>query len=152
MEVTTAKNLQDQELLLKTVSLHLPKDVLDKGIIFVNSVETLGEAASVLGLPLCLTDPSLPPFSQNGERMIGEKGEEGKKEKEIEGNQPTSISTASSLNSTSASLLRVPFFRLFVGVDSEWKAVRFSGEKQGAATLQVRTYSCMYVCMYERWM
>ena len=192
--------MKNQELLSSATLLRLPESVLNRGVILVNSKESLEEAARVLGLTLGDQSPSYqykkPNSSFSSDRNVasdvfsevevevsvgvknesenrhendnengnGNGGNSGASDNYSDSGEALSITsssgsnnnnnnnqsapTASNLTPISASLSRLPLssIRLYVGVDSEWKAVMLrKGQtssphcQPGAAILQVRT-------------
>ena len=200
LKITTPQDLIDQEILSNATLLKLPESILNRGVIFVNSKETLEEAARILGLTLddyshpfgdkILLSTLFNNYNENkssnvisnvnvdidvGVGVKSDSANQHKNDNDSENESKNDYSTShtekvpsissssgnNNINSSnnqsatktnhtkpiSASLSRLPLskIRLYVGVDSEWKAVMLrKGEtsssqcQEGAAIMQVR--------------
>lgn len=141
-EVTpvTEEELQLQALENSTMYLTIPSAVLERGILLVNSLSTLQEAADEFGLTLMTP---VPPRAQTSMRPAPS----GTINKLDYASKSSSIDPAAVAAGAGAGASQLPPIRLWVGLDAEWKAYtdQWQGDPEedckhpsGAAILQVQ--------------
>ena len=151
----TAGQLATQRSREALTHLQLPETVAGRSIIIVNSMDTLRDAARVLGFQL-QSEGTSTTKSPAGSAKVSKAAKSTKKNQSTahidssasanaSSNAPSSdIGTSSSSSSRAcSSRCGEPSVRLYVGVDAEWKATMINSKahptlEPGAALLQVR--------------
>ena len=146
----TAEQLSAQRSREVLTHLQLPEILVGSGVILVNSMETLREAADVLGFQLQDKGKSTTRFPA-GSVKAARSSRKNQSAAVIDNSASATtasidISTTNSSSSSSSactSSCNGPSVRLYVGVDAEWKATMINNRghpalEPGAALLQVR--------------